>query len=126
MIIDELVEHGVILEALADSAGRDLSAFDLICHVAFDQPPLTRAERANNVKKRDVFARYGEQARAVLEALLDKFADQGVEDLDEIGILQLDPFTDIGTPVEIVRSFGGRQKYLDAVNDLSQQIYKTA
>ena len=125
-IIDELVEHGVILEALADSAGRELSAFDLICHVAFDQPPLTRAERANNVKKRDVFARYGEQARAVLEALLDKFADQGVEDLDEIEILQLDPFTEIGTPIEIVRSFGGRQKYLDAVNDLSQQIYKSA
>ena len=65
-------------------------------------------------------------SRAVLEALLDKFADQGVEDLDEIEILQLDPFTDIGTPVEIVRSFGGRQNYLDAVNDLSQQIYKTA
>ena len=94
--------------------------------MAFDQPPLTRAERANNVKKRDVFARYGEQARAVLEALLDKFADQGVEDLDEIEILQLDPFTEIGTPIEIVRSFGGRQKYLDAVNDLSQQIYKSA
>lgn len=125
-IVEELVDHGVLLEALADSAGRELSPFDLICHVAFDQPPLTRRERANNVRKRDVFTRYGEQARAVFDALLDKFADQGVEDLGEIEILKLDPFTEIGTPMEIVKSFGGRQQYLDAVHDLSQQIYKAA
>jgi type I restriction enzyme R subunit len=73
-IIDELVEQGVVIEALEEQAGRDIDAFDLICHVAFDQPPLTRKERANNVRKRDVFTKYGEQARAVLDALLDKYA----------------------------------------------------
>jgi type I restriction enzyme R subunit len=94
--------------------------------VAFDQPPLTRRERAENVKKRDVFTRYGGQARAVLEALLDKYADQGVDALGEIEILKLEPFPELGTPVELVRSFGGRQQYVDAVTELSAELYKNA
>jgi|NGEPerStandDraft_6_1074524.scaffolds.fasta_scaffold03602_5 type I restriction enzyme R subunit len=126
VILDELLEQGILLEALAESAGNDLSPFDLICHIAFDQPPLTRQERVSNVKKRDVFTKYGDQARAVLDALLDKYADQGLEDLGEIEILQLEPFTEIGTPIEIVKAFGGRQGYLEAVHDLSTEIYKTA
>jgi type I restriction enzyme R subunit len=126
VILDELLEQGILLEALAESAGNDLSPFDLICHVAFDQPPLTRQERVSNVKKRNVFTKYGDQARAVLDALLDKYADQGLEDLAEIEILQLEPFTEIGTPIEIVKAFGGRQGYLDAVHDLSTAIYKTS
>jgi type I restriction enzyme R subunit len=125
-IVEELLEHGVLLEALADNAGRDLDPFDLICYVAFDQPPLTRRERAENVKKRDVFTRYGGQARAVLEALLDKYADQGVDALGEIEILKLEPFPELGTPVELVRSFGGRQQYVDAVTELSAELYKNA
>jgi type I restriction enzyme R subunit len=126
VILDELLEQGILIEALAESASNDLSPFDLICHVAFDQPALTRQERVNNVKKRDVFTKYGVQARAVLDALLDKYADQGLEDLTEIEILQLEPFTEIGTPIEIVKAFGGRKSYLDAVHDLSTEIYKTA
>jgi type I restriction enzyme R subunit len=122
-IVDELLERGVLLEALADSAGGDLDPFDLICHVAFDRPPLTRRERANNVKKKDVFARYGEQARAVLEALLDKYADQGIDAISEIEILKLDPFRNLGTPIQLVKSFGGRQQYLDAIQEIANEIY---
>ena len=125
-IVEELLEHGVLLEALSDASGKELDPFDLICHVAFDQPPLTRAERAANVKKRDVFTTYGDQARAVLEALLDKYADQGVDVMSDIAILQLDPFTEIGTPIEIVNQFGGRDNYLKAVHQIADELYKSA
>jgi type I restriction enzyme R subunit len=124
-IVDELLEHGVLLEALADSAGRDVDPFDLICHVAFDRPPLTRRERADNVKKRDIFTRYEGQARAVLDGLLDKYADQGVDALAEIEILKLEPFPELGTPVELVRSFGGREQYVEAVHQLAVELYNT-
>lgn len=77
-IIEELASKGVFLDELADQVGRDYDAFDLICHIAFDRPPLTRHERANNVKKRDVLTKYGDKARQVLEALLDKYADSGL------------------------------------------------
>jgi type I restriction enzyme R subunit len=100
-IIDELVEQGVVLEALEEQAGRDIDAFDLICHVAFDQPPLTRKERANNVRKRDVFTKYGEQARAVLDALLDKYADEGVGPIERIDVLNVQPLNALGTPVHL-------------------------
>ncbi len=89
--------------------GKDLDPFDLICHVAFDQPPLTRRERAENVRKRDVFTKYGEQARAVLEALLQKYQDEGVTDLDDPRILKIAPFDTMGTPIELLKTFGGRE-----------------
>ena len=117
-------ERGVILEALEDQVGRDLDPFDLICHVAFDQPPLTRQERVEEVRKRDVFTQYGEQARAVLEALLDKYADQGIHSIEEMQVLKLDPLTEIGTPVELVQAFGGRAKYLEAVQALEAELYQ--
>ena len=126
VIVDELLEHGVIIEALEDQVGRDLDVFDLICHVAFDQPPLTRRERADNVKKRDVFTKYGDAAREVLEALLDKYADQGVDSIEDIQVLKLEPFTNLGTPIEIVRSFGGKDQYQQAVRELETELYGIA
>ena len=122
-ILKELEQHGVLLEVLADEVGKDFDPFDLICHVAFDQPPLTRRERANNVKKRNYFARYGDQARAVLEALLEKYADTGVEHIEDIKILTLDPFRNLGSPVELIASFGGKAEYQQAVAELEQQLY---
>ena len=126
IIIDELLEKGVILEALEGAVGRDLDPFDLICHIAFDQQPLTRRERADGVKKRNVFSMYEEKAREVLEILLDKYADQGLETIEKIDVLRLDPFTQIGTPIEIVKSFGGRDKYLEAVQKLETALYATS
>ena len=125
-IVEELLEHGVIIEALEDQIGRDLDVFDLICHVAFDQPPLTRRERADNVKKRGVFTKYGDTARQVLEALIDKYADQGVDSIEDIQVLKLEPFTGLGTPIEIVRSFGGKALYQQAVRELETELYGVA
>jgi type I restriction enzyme, R subunit len=126
VILEELLEKGVILEALEDSIGREMDPFDLICHIAFDQPPLTRKERAEGVKKRNVFSMYEEKAREVLGILLDKYADQGLETIEKIDVLRLDPFTQIGTPIEIVKSFGGRDKYLEAVQKLETALYATS
>jgi type I restriction enzyme R subunit len=122
-IINELQEHGVLLEPLAEEVGKDFDAFDLICHVAFDQPPLTRRERAENVKKRNYFTRYGEQARRVLESLLEKYADTGIENIEDIKILTIDPFKTMGTPNELVKAFGGKDAYLKAIHELEQQLY---
>lgn len=126
IILDELLERGVVIEALQDSVGRDLDAFDLICHVAYDQPALTRKERADGVKKRDAFTQYGETARQVIDLLLDKYADQGFTAIETIEVLKLDPFTEIGTPVELVKSFGGRDNYLQAINQIQDAIYATS
>jgi len=123
VIIEELSGRGVFLDELAAQAGRDLDAFDLICHIAFDRPPLTRRERAERVRKRNVFARYGEHARAVLDALLDKYADSGIESVESLDILRVNPLTDFGTPVEIVALFGGRENYLAAIRDLEEALY---
>ena len=103
-----------MLEALADEVGKDFGPFDLICHVAFDQPPLTRRERAENVRKRNYFTKYGEQARAVLEALLDKYADEGVENIEDLKVLRINPFDNFGTPIEIVNEIFGGKQYFDA------------
>ena len=127
VIVDELVDRGVLLEALQDSSGQELDPFDLICHVAFDQPALTRRERAESVRKRDVFSKYGGHAREVLGALLDKYADQGgLDAIGEIEILKLDPFPQLGTPIELVRRFGGRDQYLAAVRELDAALYAPA
>jgi type I restriction enzyme, R subunit len=126
-IIEELEKHGVPVEHLINSVDKKLDLFDLICHVAFDQPPLTRRERADNVKKRDYFTKYGEQARQVLEALLDKYADEGIENIESLDVLNVIPFTEFGSRVEIVRNiFGGREKYLQAVKELETELYKAA
>ena len=123
-IVDELQGHGVILEALEDMVGKDYDLFDLVCHVAFDRPPLTRKERADKVRKRDVFAKYGETARIVLNALLDKYADQGIIAIEDTTVLQLDPFAKLGTPVELVRSFGNKQQYKAALRELESLLYE--
>jgi len=125
-IVEELANHGVFLEELAEQVGRDYDAFDLVCHVAFDCPPLTRRERAEKVKKRNVFAKYGDQTRAVLDTLLDKFADGGIKSVESLDILKVDPLTAFGTPVEIVKLFGGKDKYLAAIHELEKELYKEA
>ena len=122
-ILRELEQHGVLLEPLADEVGKGFDAFDLICHVAFDQPPLTRRERADQVKKRNYFTKYGEQARQVLETLLEKYADTGIENIEDIKILTLDPFKNMGTASELVSAFGGKPAYLAALYELEQNLY---
>ncbi|MBI5092942.1 MAG: DEAD/DEAH box helicase family protein [Candidatus Hydrogenedentes bacterium] len=125
-ILDELAAKGVFLDELAEQVGRDYDAFDLICHVAFDQPPLTRKERAERVKKRNIFGKYGDAARAVLDALLQKYADSGIKSVESLEILKVDPLTAFGTPVEIISIFGGKQEYLAAVRELETALYQKA
>jgi type I restriction enzyme, R subunit len=125
-IIEELETEGLSLEPLTDEVGKDLDPFDLICHVAFDQPPLTRRERADDVRKRDVFTKYGPQARAVLEALLQKYQDQGVIDLGDPRVLQIPPFDAMGTPFQLIKQFGTRADFMHAVNELQSAIYQRA
>lgn len=122
-IVDELANQGVFFEALAAEVGKDCDPFDLLCHVVWGQPPLTRKERADQVKKRDYFTRYGDQARRVLEALLDKYAEGGVGEIEETQILTVVPFSEFGTPIEIIRSFGGKDGYQQAVRELKQSLY---
>jgi type I restriction enzyme R subunit len=124
-LIDELEEHGIVLENLAADVGREYGDFDLICHIAWDQPPLTRKERANKVKKRNYFTKYGDRARAVLSALLDKYADEGIASLENAKVLRLDPFATMGTPVEIINNiFGGKDKFDRAIEELERELYK--
>jgi len=122
-ILAELEENGVLIAELAEHVGKDFDPFDLVCHVAFDQPPLTRRERADNVKKRNYFAKYGEQTRAVLLALLEKYADEGIETIESPGILKVQPLDKFGTPVEIIRLFGGVDKYQSALKELESALY---
>ncbi|MBA4059822.1 MAG: restriction endonuclease [Verminephrobacter sp.] len=122
-LLQELEGQGVLLDALADEVGKDLDPFDLLLHVAYDQPPLTRSERARRVQKRNVFTQYGPVARKVLEALLDKYADEGIATIESNEVFKLQPFTDLGSPVELVRSFGGRPQYLSALQTLERELY---
>ncbi len=124
-IRDELRHEGIDLDLMKAEAGlSDVDDFDFICHVAFDQKPLTRRERANNVKKRDFLSRYGGVARQVLEALLEKYMNSGIYEMENLGILQLDPFRKFGKPTKIADSFGGKEGYLKAVRELEQAIYE--
>lgn len=123
-ILEELAAEGLPLDPIVEELGRDLDPFDLICHVAFDAKPLTRRERAENVKKRDVFTKYGDKARAVLDALLAKYADEGVLNLDDANVLRIAPFSNIGTPIELIRAFGGKPGFEQAVHDLQSELYK--
>ena len=116
--------EGLALDTIVEELGKDLDPFDLICHVAFDAKPLTRRERAEHVKKRDVFAKYGDRARAVLDALLAKYADEGVLNLDDTNVLRIPPLSDLGTPVQLVRAFGGKGGFVQAVHDLQAALYQ--
>lgn len=122
-IIEELEEKGIIFENFKDEVGKDMDIFDMICHCAFDMPPLTRSERANNVKKKNYFTKYGDKALEVINTLLDKYANEGVEDIESIKVLQLPDFKKFGSPVEIVKLFGGRDRYLNVVAELEQYLY---
>ncbi|HCE43332.1 MAG TPA: restriction endonuclease [Lentisphaeria bacterium] len=124
-IVRELEEHGVPVDELLKAVNRNCDLFDIICHVAYDTPPLTRKERAENVRKRNYFMKYGEKSRKVLEALVEKYADQGIEHIEDIGILRIQPFSDFGTPMQIIEEFGGKAGYLDAVRELEGEIYST-
>ncbi|MFD2174307.1 EcoAI/FtnUII family type I restriction enzme subunit R [Rhodobacter lacus] len=123
-VVEELEAEGLPLDMIAAELGKDLDPFDLICHIAFDAKPLTRQERAENVKKRDVFTKFGPKARAVLEALLDKYADEGVMTLDDPGVLKIAPFSGMGSVVELIRAFGGKPGFEQAVRDLQSAIYE--
>lgn len=125
-VLDALQAQGVFLDELSAAVGRELDAFDVVCHVAFDRPPLTRRERAAAVRKRDVFARYQGKARAVLEALLDKYSDSGLRSVESLDILKVAPLPALGTPVEIVSLFGGREPYIAAIRELESQLYSEA
>ncbi|WP_414675525.1 EcoAI/FtnUII family type I restriction enzme subunit R [Methylocaldum sp.] len=124
-VIEELAEEGLLLEPLLEETGKDLDPFDLICHIAFDQPPLTRRKRANNVKKRDVFTKYGPQVRAVMEALLAKYQDDGlITGLDNVRMLEIPPFNEMGTPWQLIKEFGGKAGFESAVHELQAALYQ--
>lgn len=123
-IRDLLRERGIDLELLkADQNMTEVDDFDFICHVAFDKKPLTRKERANNVKKRDFFSKYSGVAKEVLEALLDKYMNTGIYEIEKTEVLKLDPFQKLGKPAKIASYFGGKEGYLKAVQELEQEIY---
>lgn len=124
-IIDELAEAGVIWKALEEDVSKDMGPFDLICHVVFDQPPLTRKERAENVKKRNYFTKYNEAAQQVLNSLLDKYADVGLSEIESKDVLKVAPFDKMGRPLEIVKkAFGSKEEYEKALVELEQQLYQ--
>jgi type I restriction enzyme R subunit len=125
-VIQELQAQGVLVDELYDAVGKQIDLFDIICHVVYDQPPLTRKERAMNVKKRHYFSHYGEQATKVLEALLEKYADQGIENIENIQILTVPPLNNLGTVTEIIKTFGSREEYEKAIKDLESELYKVA
>jgi type I restriction enzyme R subunit len=126
-VLDELAEQGVPIEVLREAVpnGQTLDAFDLVAHIAFDQPPRSRRERAENVRKRNYFGKYGDEARAVLDALLDKYADHGIADIEDPKVLELPPFDRIGSKTRIRRGiFGGSEKFSEALTELERQLYQ--
>jgi type I restriction enzyme R subunit len=126
-IIQELTEQGVFWQELQQTVshklGYELDPFDLICHIVFDQPPLSRQERANNVRKRDYFSQFKGEAKQVLEALLDKYADKGIEEIEKTEVLTQVPFLTMGTAVELLTAFGGKANYIKAVQALEDELY---
>ncbi|MCR4735920.1 MAG: restriction endonuclease, partial [Treponema sp.] len=125
-IIDELENQGIIFEELKEEIKSDLDIFDLICHIAWDAPALTRRERAENVRKRNYWTKYGDKARTVLDALLDKYAESGIENIEDMKVLTVEPLKDLGTPTELVKAFGGKPQYLAAIRELESEIYRVA
>lgn len=133
LLVVELLRRGLLLEQLQAEVGGDFDPFDLICHIAYDRPALTRSERARQVRQADYFAKYGERARQVLDALLEKYTNEGLEALERAiderelaGFLQVAPFRELGRPIEIINTFGGKAPYIAAVKQLQQQLYAVA
>lgn len=123
-IIDELQDDGVLLDAVREELGKtELDDFDLICHIAYDKAPLTKKERAENVKKRHYLYKYSDVAKEVIEALLDKYANDGIKEIEDTKVLQLKEFQKIGSPMKIVKAFGGKEAYQKAVQELENEIY---
>ena len=122
-IINEMMEQGIFLNELREEVGKDFDDFDLVCHVAFDQKLHTRKDRASSVKKGNYFDKYGPKARAVVDALLDKYSDEGIENIESMTILKVNPFLQFGTPMEIVGFFGGKEEYIDALQEIENQLY---
>ena len=125
-LLAEMAEQGIFIEALREEVGKEMDVFDLICHVAFDMPPLTRKERAENVRKRNYFAKYGEQARNVLDGLLEKYVNDGVISIEDTSVLKLKPLSEMGSPVELVKAFGNKQDFEKAIKELEIQLYHTS
>jgi type I restriction enzyme R subunit len=124
VVMEELAEEGLFMDALMEEVGIELDPFDLICHIAFDQPPLTRRERADQVRKRDIFTKFGPQARAVLEALLAKYQDEGVvAGLDNVKLLEIPPFNQMGTPFQLIQPFGTKAGFEQAVHEMQTALY---
>lgn len=126
VIIQELEEQGIFFDALKEEIGKEFDPFDLICHIAFEAKPLTRKERADKVKKRNYFTKYGEKAQAVLNALLDKYSDDGLLTIESTEVLKLDPLNKLGTPIELIKAFGSKKVYLQALKELETQLYTIA
>ncbi|MEI2695222.1 MAG: DEAD/DEAH box helicase family protein [Saprospiraceae bacterium] len=125
-IVEALEQQGIFFEALKEEIGKDFDPFDLICHVAFEAKPLTRKERANNVKKRNYFTKYGEKAQSVIISLLDKYADDDLLTIESLDVLKLDPLNKLGSPLEIINAFGGKENYIQALKELENELYKAA
>jgi type I restriction enzyme R subunit len=130
VLIEELSARGIFFEALAEEvskkSGKEFDPFDLLCHVAWDRPPLTRRERAEKVKKKNYFSKYASNVQLVLLGLLDKYADEGIAQIEETEVLTIKPFDQIGTPIEIIRSFGGIAEYQKAIFELENELYNAA
>jgi type I restriction enzyme R subunit len=125
-IVEALEQQGIFFEALKEEIGKDFDPFDLICHVAFEAKPLTRKERANNVKKRNYFTKYGEKAQSVIKSLLDKYTDDDLLTIESLDVLKLDPLNKLGSPLEIINAFGGKENYIQALKELENELYKAA
>jgi type I restriction enzyme R subunit len=125
-IVEALEQQGIFFDALKEEIGKDFDPFDLICHVAFEAKPLTRKERANNVKKRNYFTKYGEKAQSVIKSLLDKYADDDLLTIESLDVLKLDPLNKLGSPLEIINAFGGKENYIQALKELENELYKAA
>ena len=123
-IVLELEQQGIFFEALRSEIGKEYDPFDLVCHVAFDAIPLTRKERANNVKKRNYFTKYGDKAQMVINSLLDKYAEDGLLTIESTEVLKLNPLNKIGTPIELIKAFGGKNQYIEALNEMKQSLYE--
>ncbi|MCC8112240.1 MAG: hypothetical protein LIO74_11865 [Ruminococcus sp.] len=124
-ISDLMKERGIDLQALkASMEMSNLDNFDFIIHIAFDRKPLTRKERANDVKKRDFISKYNGLAKEVIEALLDLYANEGIDQIEDTQVLKLDPFIRMGKPSAIVKLFGEKDGYKEAVRELEKEIYK--
>lgn len=126
IIIDELEDKGIFFEALNDEVGKQFDPFDLICHIAFEMPALSRKDRVANVKKRNYFAKYSQKAQVILSNLLDKYADDGLLTIESVEVLKLKPINELGTPLELIKAFGGKPQYELAIKELEQELYKKA